>query len=188
MPRVRDVLPPRSRLHGQKQSTLGTVERSGCRRVSGCGGDPGEARAWGFASVCIVCAASQISPTPCPPPLPDRSPANPSVARRLACSHHGFKLGLPLQLSPFSSDIYPPRVSRSASRSIVWTPRQLHPTMAEPGVEDVGWQDVVSRFKTGPDHEHEVVCSAPETKLTHVKLVMIPDGGIKRLRAFGTRV
>ena len=57
----------------------------------------------------------------------------------------------------------------------------------QPGTEDGGWQEVVPRTKTGPDHEHEVACSTPDARLTHVKLIMIPDGGIKRLRAFGTR-
>ncbi len=57
----------------------------------------------------------------------------------------------------------------------------------EPGVGDQEWAKVVEESKTGPDKEHEFECADKENDFTHVKLVMIPDGGIKRIRVFGRR-
>lgn len=64
----------------------------------------------------------------------------------------------------------------------------------EPGPEqEVGWMDLVVGEKCKADHEH----AFPSTKLagvgagqvyTHVKMTIIPDGGVKRLRVFGKRV
>ena len=51
-----------------------------------------------------------------------------------------------------------------------------------------GWTEVVAPNKTGPDAEHEFESAQKEKALTHIKLIMIPDGGIKRVRAFGKRV
>ncbi|KLU85342.1 allantoicase [Magnaporthiopsis poae ATCC 64411] len=39
----------------------------------------------------------------------------------------------------------------------------------------------------GPDQEHTFESLVKDDTFTHVKLVMIPDGGIKRLRVLGTR-
>lgn len=58
----------------------------------------------------------------------------------------------------------------------------------EPGADAEGWTEVVAPNKTGPDAEHEFESSQKEKALTHIKLIMIPDGGIKRVRAFGKRV
>ncbi|KAG0684239.1 Allantoicase [Pichia californica] len=56
---------------------------------------------------------------------------------------------------------------------------------SEPSFEDATWETVVSQSKTGPDKEHEYEISSNKP-FTHVKLIMIPDGGIKRLRCWGT--
>lgn len=56
----------------------------------------------------------------------------------------------------------------------------------EPSYDEAKWVDLVSRTKCGPDKEHEFQ-SPVHTPFTHVLLVMIPDGGIKRFRVFGTR-
>ncbi|KAG7810331.1 hypothetical protein KL921_002826 [Ogataea angusta] len=54
-----------------------------------------------------------------------------------------------------------------------------------PAVNDPKWVYLVDKTKTGPDkiHEYESISSQP---ITHVKLTMIPDGGVKRLRVLGT--
>ncbi|GME74419.1 unnamed protein product [Ambrosiozyma monospora] len=56
-----------------------------------------------------------------------------------------------------------------------------------PKFDDPSWEVVVDKTKTGPDkeHEYEVKLGKP---FTHVKLTMIPDGGVKRLRVLGTPV
>lgn len=57
----------------------------------------------------------------------------------------------------------------------------------EPGESADGWTDVVEPSKCGPDKEHEFISLVQDKSFTHVKLVMIPDGGIKRIRVFGKR-
>lgn len=95
-----------------------------------------------------------------------------------------IKLGAPGYIQNFVVDTahfrgnFPQKV---AVQGIAWKGE------AEPGHESEGWQEVVSPSKTGPDAEHDFACSAKETAFTHVKLIMIPDGGVKRLRAFGKR-
>jgi len=57
----------------------------------------------------------------------------------------------------------------------------------EPSVDSEGWVDVVEPSACGPDKEHEFVSLERDKPFTHVKLVMIPDGGIKRIRVWGKR-
>lgn len=49
------------------------------------------------------------------------------------------------------------------------------------------WQEVVGPSKTGPDEEHEFSSKIQDRPFTHVKLTMIPDGGVKRIRVFSKR-
>ena len=56
-----------------------------------------------------------------------------------------------------------------------------------PDADADGWVDVVSASKCGPDQEHTFKSLVKDRPFTHVKLVMIPDGGVKRLRVLGTR-
>ncbi|KAI9825755.1 MAG: hypothetical protein M1819_000473 [Sarea resinae] len=60
-----------------------------------------------------------------------------------------------------------------------------------PSADEAGWTTIIPSLKCGPDKEHEVDASALEnvkgTSYTHVKLVIIPDGGVKRFRVFGRR-
>lgn len=60
---------------------------------------------------------------------------------------------------------------------------------ADVSVESAGWKPLVARTKTGPNQEHALggplLLSAEP--VTHVKLNIIPDGGVKRLRVFGRR-
>ena len=64
----------------------------------------------------------------------------------------------------------------------------------DPGPESqAGWTALVQDAKCQADHEH----AFPSTRLagcgggevyTHVKMTIVPDGGVKRLRVFGKRV
>lgn len=53
------------------------------------------------------------------------------------------------------------------------------------------WSEILEPQKAGPDKEHEydagLLKGVEGNVFTHMKLVMIPDGGIKRFRVFGTR-
>lgn len=57
----------------------------------------------------------------------------------------------------------------------------------EPPAGAEGWVELVGPSKTGPDQEHEFASGVRDRPFTHVKLTMIPDGGVKRLRVFAKR-
>lgn len=57
----------------------------------------------------------------------------------------------------------------------------------EPGASVTGWTDLVEPSKCDPDKEHEFQSLVQDKTFTHVKLIMIPDGGVKRIRVFGKR-
>ncbi|KAF2807840.1 allantoicase [Mytilinidion resinicola] len=61
----------------------------------------------------------------------------------------------------------------------------------EPGAADKGWVEVLAPQKAGPDKEHEyqgdVLSNVKGAVYSHLKLVIIPDGGVKRFRVFGRR-
>lgn len=61
----------------------------------------------------------------------------------------------------------------------------------DPKSDDPAWVEVLSPQKTGPDKEHEyageVLQDVKEKTYSHLKLVIIPDGGVKRFRVFGRR-
>lgn len=57
----------------------------------------------------------------------------------------------------------------------------------EPPAAAEGWQEVVEASKAGPDQEHEFASKVQDRPFTHVKLTMIPDGGVKRIRVFAKR-
>ncbi|KAI1179627.1 hypothetical protein F4777DRAFT_586034 [Nemania sp. FL0916] len=52
----------------------------------------------------------------------------------------------------------------------------------EPGANAQGWVEVLEPSKCGPDQEHALDCAIKDKPFTHVKLTIIPDGGVKRLR------
>ncbi|KAL1883084.1 hypothetical protein VTK73DRAFT_10010 [Phialemonium thermophilum] len=58
---------------------------------------------------------------------------------------------------------------------------------SEPSHDASGWVEVSSPIKCSPDQEHEAACLFPEEVFTHVKLIMVPDGGVKRLRVLAKR-
>ena len=53
------------------------------------------------------------------------------------------------------------------------------------------WIEILSPQKTGPDKEHEyqgdVLRDVQDKTYAYVKMVIIPDGGVKRIRVFGRR-
>lgn len=52
-----------------------------------------------------------------------------------------------------------------------------------PSHDDSNWICLVDKSKTGPDKEHEYVINK-SLEITHIKLTIIPDGGVKRVRVF----
>lgn len=62
---------------------------------------------------------------------------------------------------------------------------------SEPRSDDAGWVEILSPQRTGPDKEHEygssVLQAVQGRAYNYVKMVIIPDGGVKRLRVFGKR-
>lgn len=46
------------------------------------------------------------------------------------------------------------------------------------------WVELVAKSKTGPDHEHQFDVKQ-NVVLTHLRVTIIPDGGVKRIRAWG---
>lgn len=61
----------------------------------------------------------------------------------------------------------------------------------DPSPDDASWVELLTPQKTGPDKEHEygteVLQHVQGAVYNYMKLVMIPDGGIKRFRVFGRR-
>ncbi|KAF4126300.1 allantoicase [Geosmithia morbida] len=57
----------------------------------------------------------------------------------------------------------------------------------EPAHDADAWVDLVAPSKTGPDQEHAFDSAVKDEAFTHIKLIMIPDGGVKRIRAFSKR-
>jgi allantoicase len=57
----------------------------------------------------------------------------------------------------------------------------------EPAHDAEGWWTLVQDIPCKADFEHEFPAEDVSREVTHVKLVMIPDGGVKRLRIWGYR-
>ncbi|KAH7115196.1 galactose-binding domain-like protein [Dendryphion nanum] len=62
---------------------------------------------------------------------------------------------------------------------------------SDPKSDDAAWVEVLEPQKSGPDKEHEygadILKEVRGKTYTHAKLVIIPDGGVKRFRVFGKR-
>ena len=59
-----------------------------------------------------------------------------------------------------------------------------------PEHESQVWTEILAPQKTGPDAEHEYdgsVLKGVDGVYGYVKMVIIPDGGVKRIRVFGRR-
>ncbi|KAI1328617.1 Allantoicase [Xylariaceae sp. FL0255] len=57
----------------------------------------------------------------------------------------------------------------------------------EPAADAQDWTEVLAPSKCGPDQEHPFDCTVKDKPFTHVKLTIIPDGGVKRLRVLAKR-
>lgn len=49
------------------------------------------------------------------------------------------------------------------------------------------WEIIVGDSRTSADKEHEFEVKDSSKVYSHIKLTIIPDGGVKRVRAFGIR-
>ncbi|KAK4132883.1 hypothetical protein BT67DRAFT_463250 [Trichocladium antarcticum] len=58
---------------------------------------------------------------------------------------------------------------------------------SEPGPDAEGWVQVAEPIKCGPDKEHPAESLVKDRAFTHVKLIIVPDGGVKRVRVFAKR-
>jgi allantoicase len=58
-----------------------------------------------------------------------------------------------------------------------------------PAHNDAAWVEILPPQKTGPDKEHEYASELSDVRRPYgfVKLVIIPDGGVKRIRVYGRR-
>lgn len=56
----------------------------------------------------------------------------------------------------------------------------------ENDIDKAEWTTIVPDSKTSADKEHEFTIKNNEA-LSHIKVTIIPDGGVKRIRAFGVR-
>ncbi|GMG12246.1 allantoicase activity protein [[Candida] boidinii] len=56
----------------------------------------------------------------------------------------------------------------------------------KPNHDDEKFEEIVGVSKTGADKEHHYSIENQDKVYTHIKVTMIPDGGIKRVRCFGT--
>jgi allantoicase len=57
----------------------------------------------------------------------------------------------------------------------------------EPRDDVEGWAEIAEPLKCGPDKEHPVESLNKDKPFTHVKLIIVPDGGVKRLRVNAKR-
>jgi allantoicase len=57
----------------------------------------------------------------------------------------------------------------------------------QPSADEKGWIEVAEPIACGPDKEHAVRSLIKDRAFTHVKLIIVPDGGVKRLRVLGRR-
>jgi len=55
------------------------------------------------------------------------------------------------------------------------------------GLEQAKWIDVLPRTPLGPHKEHIFTALKSAGPFTHLRVNMYPDGGISRIRVFGTR-
>lgn len=56
-----------------------------------------------------------------------------------------------------------------------------------PDADHMGWTTLTTKVDGQADTEHELDSQVKDRIFTHVKLSIWPDGGVKRLRVFGTR-
>jgi allantoicase len=75
---------------------------------------------------------------------------------------------------------HPPRCSLEAA----WC--EGYPAPAE--LADAEWTTIVAPYPLRGGEPHDIAVSGPQRRFTHVRLNMLPDGGIARLRVYGEPV
>jgi allantoicase len=94
------------------------------------------------------------------------------------------RLGLPGMIHGFVVDTayfkgnYPESCSVDASVA--------EPGAEEAALEDADWTEVLSRTALNGDTENSFAIAPANRRVTHVRLNIFPDGGISRLRVYGT--
>ena len=77
---------------------------------------------------------------------------------------------------------YPESCVVEGCRAAKWATGMVGPLSAQ--VAQMGpWKVLLNRTKLGPHHRH-FFAIAPSDAVTHVRLTMLPDGGISRLRVW----
>ena len=56
----------------------------------------------------------------------------------------------------------------------------------ENDIDSADWVTIIPDSKTSADKEHEFDVKNNDT-FSHIKVTIIPDGGVKRIRAFGVK-
>lgn len=99
-----------------------------------------------------------------------RVPGHDHCVVRLAA--RGVLHGLDIDTAHFTGN-YPPAASVEACLS------------ASESVDDGTWHEIVPRLALGPSAHHFVAIDHPDP-VSHLRLNIYPDGGVARLRAYGT--
>ena len=103
-----------------------------------------------------------------------RIPGHDHCTIALACE--GTIAGFDVDTSFFTGN-YPPAVSIEAARLR---------SIADDPDEETEWFEVLSRHDLGPSANHFFYGEKPNRPATHLRVHIYPDGGIARLRAYGT--
>ena len=107
-------------------------------------------------------------------PRRKRDPGHDHCTLALACA--GVVKGFDVDTSFFTGN-YPPGVSIEGARL---------PSVGHVPDEATEWREILTRKPLGPNANHFYHCEAPERAFTHLRVHIHPDGGIARLRAYGT--
>ena len=103
-----------------------------------------------------------------------RTPGHDHAVIALACA--GRVTGFDVDTSYFTGN-YPPEVSIEAINT---------GSVSEDPEDDAEWIEVLPRSPLGPNTNHFLYCHRPTVPWTHLRVHIYPDGGIARLRAYGT--
>ena len=105
-----------------------------------------------------------------------RTPGHDHVTIALACA--GRIAGFDIDTAFFTGN-YPPQACVEGA--------YLASVDAVPD-DETDWFDLTGTVDLGPNANHFVYCERPERAVTHVRLHIYPDGGIARLRCYGTPI
>ena len=103
-----------------------------------------------------------------------RTPGHDHCTVALACA--GTIRGFDVDTAFFTGN-YPPEVSIEAARL---------DSVGDAPSDDTRWVEILPRRPLGPSANHFFYCEAPTLAFTHLRIHIHPDGGVARLRAYGT--